>query len=140
MNLVVNSALIFGVERIGLPPLGLTGAGIGSTVTVTCELLVMALIVARHRRFRRYHLFGRFWRADWPRLRAVWRLGLPIAATLTLEVGVFNAAVFLMGQFGADSLAAHQIAIQVASLSFMVPMGLGQAVTPWAWRAPAGPA
>jgi MATE family multidrug resistance protein len=59
----------------------------------------------------------------------VWRLGLPIAITLTLEVGVFNAAVFLMGLIGTASLAAHQIAIQIASLSFMVPMGLAQAVT-----------
>jgi MATE family multidrug resistance protein len=128
-NAVVNSCLIFGVPQIGLPAFGLAGAGIGSTITVTLEFLVLALIVSRHRRFRRYHLFGRFWRADWPRFRQVWRLGLPIAATLTLEVGVFNAAVFLMGLIGTASLAAHQIAIQIASLSFMVPMGLAQAVT-----------
>jgi multidrug resistance protein, MATE family len=128
-NLLINSMLIFGVAAIGLPPLGLTGAGIGSTITVSLELVAMALIISRHRKFRRYRLFGRFWRADWPRLKAVWRLGLPIAATLTLEVGVFNAAVFLMGLIGADSLAAHQIAIQIASLTFMVPMGLAQAVT-----------
>jgi MATE family multidrug resistance protein len=74
-------------------------------------------------------VFGRFWRPDWPRLREFWRLGLPIAVTLTLEVGVFNAAVFLMGLIGTASLAAHQIAIQIAALSFMVPMGLAQAVT-----------
>jgi MATE family multidrug resistance protein len=129
MNLVVNIALIFGVPQIGLPALGLPGAGIGSSITVTAEFAILALIVVRHRKFRRYHLFGRFWRADWPRLREVWRLGLPIAVTLTLEVGVFNAAVFLMGLIGAASLAAHQIAIQIASLSFMVPMGLAQAVT-----------
>jgi MATE family multidrug resistance protein len=129
MNLVVNIALIFGVPQIGLPALGLPGAGIGSSITVTVEFAVLALIVVRHRKFRRYHLFGRFWRPDWPRLREVWRLGLPIAVTLTLEVGVFNAAVFLMGLIGTASLAAHQIAIQIASLSFMVPMGLAQAVT-----------
>jgi MATE family multidrug resistance protein len=74
-------------------------------------------------------VFGRFWRPDWRRFREVWKLGLPIAATLTLEVGVFNAAVFLMGIIGTASLAAHQIAIQIAALSFMVPMGLAQAVT-----------
>jgi MATE family multidrug resistance protein len=129
VNLVVNIALIFGVPQIGLPALGLPGAGIGSSITVTVEFAVLALIVTRHRKFRRYHLFGRFWRPDWPRLREVWRLGLPIAVTLTLEVGVFNAAVFLMGLIGTASLAAHQIAIQIASLSFMVPLGLAQAVT-----------
>jgi MATE family multidrug resistance protein len=129
VNAAVNSCLIFGVPAIGLPALGLAGAGIGSSVTVTFEFIVMATIVMRHRQFRRYHLFGRWWRPDWPRLRELWALGLPIAATLTLEVGVFNAAVFLMGLIGAASLAAHQIAIQIASLTFMVPMGLAQAVT-----------
>ena len=129
VNALVNTALIYGVEPIGLPALGLPGAGIGSTITVTLEFLVLAFIISRHRRFRRYHLFGRFWRPDWARLRLFWRLGLPIAATLTLEVGIFNAAVFLMGLIGTASLAAHQIAIQIASLAFMVPMGLAQAVT-----------
>ena len=109
--------------------MGLVGAGIGSACTILLEFVGIALIVTRHPRFRRYHLFGNFWRPDWHRFREVWRVGLPIAVTLTLEVGVFNAAVFLMGIIGTESLAAHQIAIQIAALSFMVPMGLGQAVT-----------
>jgi MATE family multidrug resistance protein len=128
-NAVVNYCLIFGVPAIGLPPLGLVGAGIGSAFTILLEFIGIALVVTRHRAFRRYHLFGRFWRPDWPRFREVWRLGLPIAVTLTLEVGIFNAAVFLMGIIGTASLAAHQIAIQIAALSFMVPMGIAQAVT-----------
>ena len=129
VNAVVNTCLIFGVPAIGLPAFGLPGAGIGSTIVVSLEFLTLAIILGRHKLFRRYHLFGRFWRADWKRFVEVWRLGIPIAVTLTLEVGVFNAAVFLMGLIGTASLAAHQIAIQIASLSFMVPMGLGQAVT-----------
>ena len=128
-NAALNTALIFGVPAIGLPALRLTGAGIGSAIVICLEFVGIALIVTRHPSFRRYRLFGRFWRADWPRFREVWRLGLPIAITLTLEVGIFNAAVFLMGLIGTASLAAHQIAIQIAALSFMVPMGLAQAVT-----------
>ena len=127
LNAVLNYGLIFG--KLGLPRLGLFGAGIGSTVTQTLMFLGMALVVTRHRRFRRYHLFGRFWRPDWARYAEVWRLGLPIALTLGLEVTVFNAAVFLMGLIGTASLAAHAIAIQIASLTFMVPLGLSQAVT-----------
>jgi MATE family multidrug resistance protein len=86
-------------------------------------------VVLLHRRFRRYRLFGHFWRSDWSRFREVWRLGLPIAVTLALEITIFNAAVFLMGLIGEESIAAHAIAIQVAALSFMVPMGLSQAAT-----------
>src|SRR3954471_20954512 len=126
-NALVNYSLIFG--HFGLPALGLTGAGIGTTCTNIFMFLVMAVVVTRHRRFRRYHLFGRFWRPDWERFRAVWRLGLPIAVTLALEITVFNAAVFLMGLFGAEAVAAHAIALQLAALTFMVPLGLSQAAT-----------
>ena len=126
-NALVNYSLIFG--HFGLPALGLTGAGIGTTTTNIFMFLAMAGIVTWHARFRRYHLFGRFWRPDWERFRAVWRLGLPIAVTLALEITVFNAAVFLMGLIGAESVAAHAIALQCAALTFMVPLGLSQAVT-----------
>jgi MATE family multidrug resistance protein len=126
-NGVVNYGLIFGA--FGLPRLGLVGAGIGSSITQLFMFLGLALVISRHRRFRRYHLFGRFFRPDWARYRDVWKLGAPIAMTLGLEVTVFNAAVFLMGLIGTAALAAHAIAIQIASLTFMVPLGLAQAAT-----------
>jgi MATE family multidrug resistance protein len=126
-NGLINYGLIFG--KFGLPELGLLGAGIGSASANFLMFVGMALVVTRHRRFRRYRLFGRFWVADWQRFREVWRLGLPIAVTLALEIGVFAGAVFLMGYIGPESIAAHAIAIQLAALTFMVPMGLGQAVT-----------
>lgn len=126
-NAVVSYWLIFG--GLGLPPLGLAGAGLGSTLTQLAMVAAMAAIVLRHRIFRRYRLFGNFWRPDWVRYGQVWRVGAPIAMTLGLEVTVFNAAVFLMGLLGTAALAAHAIAIQLASLTFMVPLGLGQAAT-----------
>ena len=126
-NAFINYGLIFG--HFGLPALGLTGAGIGSSLANLFMFAAMALAVSLHPRFRRYHLFGRFWRPDWERFRAVWRLGLPIAVTLALEVTIFNATVFLMGWFGAGAVAAHAVALQLAALTFMVPLGLSQAVT-----------
>lgn len=126
-NALVNYGLIFG--KLGLPALGLLGAGIGSACANLLMFAGMALVVTLDPRFRRYRLLGRFWRADRERFREIWRLGLPIAVTLGLEITIFNAAVFLMGLIGTDSLAAHAIAIQIASLTFMVPLGLGQAVT-----------
>ena len=119
--------LIFG--NLGFPRLELVGAGIATTIACTLMFIALALYVTVERKFRRYRLFGRFWRPDWRRFREVWRLGLPIGFTLAFEVTVFNAAVFLMGLIGSDSLAAHAIAIQIASLTFMVPLGIGQAVT-----------
>ena len=126
-NAVLNYALIFG--KWGFPALGLVGAGIGSSCANAFMFLAMALVVSVHPRFRRYRLFGRFWRGDGERFRAVWRLGLPIAVTLGLEVTIFNAAVFLMGLIGEASIAAHAVALQIAAFSFMVPLGLSQAAT-----------
>ena len=127
LNAVLNYALIFG--RFGLPPLGLFGAGLGSALSNLWMFVGLGLVVARHKRFRSYHLFGRWWRADWPRYRAMWRLGLPIAVTVGLEVTIFNCAVFLMGLIGTAELAAHAVAIQLAALCFMIPLGLAQAAT-----------
>lgn len=86
-------------------------------------------IVLGDRRFRRYGVFSRFWRADWPIFRQIWRIGTPIAAAWLMEVGVFSAGAFLMGYVGTVALAAHQIAIQCATVTFMVPFGLSQATT-----------
>lgn len=126
-NAAANVVLVFG--HLGLPALGIAGSGIATTLSNTFLFLGLALVVARHRRFRRFHLFGRWWRPDGARLREVWRLGLPIGAGLAFEVTVFTAAAFLMGLIGTAALAAHSIAIQIAAASFMVPMGLGQAAT-----------
>jgi MATE family multidrug resistance protein len=127
MNAVLVWSLMFG--RFGLPALGLPGAGIGTTLTSCFLFAGLAVVVSVDRRFRRYRLFGRFWRADWPRYLDVWKLGLPIALSLVFEIGVFNAATFLMGIIGAASVAAHIIATQLATLTFMVPLGLGMAAT-----------
>lgn len=126
-NALFNYALIFG--KFGVPEFGVIGAGIGSVMTNFLMFGGMALVVIFHKRFRRYHLFGRFWRADWQRYRALWKLGLPIAVTMGLEGSVFGIAALLMGLINAESVAAHAIALQLASLSFMVPMGLAQAAT-----------
>ncbi|MEM8917737.1 MAG: MATE family efflux transporter [Pseudomonadota bacterium] len=126
-NALFNYALIFG--NFGLPAFGVVGAGIGSVMTNVLMFASMALVVMLHQRFRRYKLFGRFWRSDWQRYRALWKLGLPIGITMGLEGSVFGIAALLMGLINAESVAAHAIALQLASLTFMVPMGLGQAAT-----------
>lgn len=126
-NTVAVWALVHG--HLGLPAFGLLGAGIGSTLSAILMFLVMAAVVTVDRKFRRYRIFGRFWRPDRRRFRELWRLGLPMALAICFEVTVFNAAVFLMGLIGASSVAAHAIAIQIASLTFMVPLGFSQAVT-----------
>jgi MATE family multidrug resistance protein len=127
VNFLAGWCLIFG--HLGSPHLGLFGAGLASSLSALFMLVSVVLILCFDRKFSRYHLFGRFWVADWSRFAYVWQLGLPIAITLALEVTVFNASAFLMGRLGRAELAAHAIAIQIAALCFMVPLGIGQAAT-----------
>lgn len=126
-NAFFNWLFMFG--NLGIQSMGIAGSGLATTLSSTLMFAGMATVVMLEKKFRRYRLFGRFWRADWPRFKGLLRLGLPIAGLLAFEVTIFNAAAFLMGLIDAASLAAHAIAIQIASVTFMVPLGLNQAVT-----------
>lgn len=120
VNAGMNEVLIFG--RLGLPALGLAGAGIATSITYTLMAVAAALVI-RHA-YRQLAPFGD-WRLGWPSFRELLGLGWPISLTLGFEVGLFSAAALVMGYFGEAPLAGHQIAMQTASMSFMVPLGVG---------------
>ena len=127
VNALLGWALIFG--HFGLPAWGIFGGGLASSIVWWLLAAGLALVIARDRQFRRFHLFGRWWRPDWPRFRTIILLGLPIGLTMAFEGAVFGAAAYLMGLIDADSIAAHAVALQIAAISFMVPLGVGQAAT-----------
>ncbi len=127
MNAGLGWVLIFGA--FGVPALGIIGSGIATSITWTVMVIGLGLVIATQRPFARYRLFGNWWRPDWGRYRAIWALGLPIAVTLGFEGTVFSFAIYLMGLIDEASVAAHAIALQLAALTFMVPMGLAQAAT-----------
>jgi len=127
INAGLAYALIFG--KAGAPALGLTGAGVASAIAHWASVAMLLGFILVDRRFRRFHLLGRFWRPDIRRYLEIWRVGLPISATLLFEVGLFSGAVYAMGIIGTAELAAHQIALQCAAVTFMVPLGIGQAAT-----------
>src|SRR4051812_21746918 len=127
VNALLSWALIFG--RLGLPALGLKGGGLGSTLTWLAMCAALIAVTSLHRRFRRFRLFGHWWRFDRQRTLAMIRLGWPIGVTMALEMGVFALAAYFMGWIGAPTVAAHAVALQLAAITFMVPLGLGQAAT-----------
>lgn len=127
VNALGNWLLIFG--NWGAPALGLQGAAIATIITGWAIVLFYVIAIATDPRLSRYHIFGFFWRPDWARLKEIVRIGTPIGWTIMAEAGIFGAAAFLMGRVGAMELAAHTLALQIASLAFQVPMGVGQAAT-----------
>ena len=126
-NALLVYILLYGA--FGLPQLGLFGAGLATSI-VNVGTFLAALWFATYRRpFRKYHVFGYFWRIDWSLMRQLLVIGAPISFSFLLEYGLFGAAGLLMGVISTTALAAHQIALQVAAILFMVPFGISIAAT-----------
>ena len=130
-NALANWVLIFG--NWGFPEMGIAGAALASTVNYS--LMLAGLCFYAVRVFPEHALFQRLWRPDWEALRRVFQLGWPIGLTHLAESAMFAASAVMMGWVGTLPLAAHGIALQLASTTFMVHIGLSQAATVRAGRA-----
>lgn len=131
LNGFINYALIFG--NWGMPALGIQGAAIASLTVNLITVLILVVYIGRV--LPQFELFKNFWRSDSEILKRVFVLGWPIGLTSLAEGGLFSASAVMMGWIGAIELAAHGIAIQLASLTFMVHIGFSQAATVRAGRA-----
>ncbi len=127
LNVFLSWILIYG--HLGAPALGLAGAGWATLVTRLLLFTTLLVRIVRMPRFREALPARWFAPLSVARLRAQLALGLPVALQLLLEVGTFSIAAILMGWLGAASLAAHQIAISYAALTFMFPLGIAMAVS-----------
>jgi multidrug resistance protein, MATE family len=126
-NAVLCYLLIYG--ELGLPRLGLLGAGLATTTINSAMFLAGLWFVTERRPFRKYHVLGHIWRIDSTLMRQLIVIGAPISISFLLEYGLFAAAALLMGLISTTALAAHQIALQIAAILFMVPFGVGMAAT-----------
>ncbi len=119
--------LMFG--KFGIPPQGAHGCGVATALTLWLEVLGFAVYVLRH---RNYHGLGLLERLEWPDLHHIGTLmhiGAPMAVTLLAEAGLFVATALIIATLGEDVIASHQVAINIASLFFMIPLGLAMAIT-----------
>ncbi|HVT24057.1 MAG TPA: MATE family efflux transporter [Rhizomicrobium sp.] len=126
-NAVGDYALIFG--HFGAPRLGLVGSGIASACSYGFSFLAMVAVIYLTPELKKYRMFRRFHRPDWGKLAELYKLGIPIGLTMIFEAMLFNASMLIMGTFGTEYVAAHQIALNVPSITFMVPLGIALAAT-----------
>lgn len=127
VNIALNYLLIFG--HFGAPKMGVLGAATASAIAYAFSFVAMLGVILWSPQFRKYHLLHRFGRADWAKFREIFRLGAPMGMSMIFEAMLFNSATLIMGTFGAASVAANQIALNIGSLTFMVPLGIGLAAT-----------
>jgi MATE family multidrug resistance protein len=127
VNALLAYALIYG--HYGLPRLDLLGAGLATTFVNLAMCVAAVWVCYACRPFKKYRVLGRFWRMDWELMRQLIVIGVPISGTMLLEWGLFSAAAILVGWLGTTALAAHQIALQIAAILFMVPFGISMAAT-----------
>ncbi len=125
LNIFANDVLMFG--RYGMPALGLVGTGYASSFVYTCVFLFTAIYVSR--KYGQLNVFSRIRTPDFSMLKEVIRVGGPIGMSIAFEVSMFSAAAIAMGTLGDNQLAAHQIALQMASIAFMIPLGLAIATS-----------
>lgn len=125
VNALANFMFIFG--NWGAPELGVRGAAIASLTSHSASLLAVVIYVLKA--MPEHQIFVRLWRPDWEMLARVFRLGLPIGVTGLSEVGLFAASAVMMGWLGTIALAAHGIALQLASITFMIHLGISNVAT-----------
>jgi len=127
INVLFNYLLIFG--EFGFPRLGGIGAGYATSITYWCVLGITAAVIKYKTPFRNYGIFSRLYSLSLPLWREMLRIGVPIGVSIFCEVSIFAAVALLIAEFGTAVIAAHQAAINFASLIYMVPLSIGMALT-----------
>lgn len=124
-NIGANYVLIFG--KLGLPAMGVVGSGWASVIVYWVMFYGLAAFIHHSKSMRKYDPFHNLRKPDPVYLKEMARIGWPIGVSFFLEASLFMATAFMMGLIDTRSLAAHQLAIQCAAATFMIPLGIGLA-------------
>lgn len=127
VNIIANYSLIYG--NFGAPKLGAIGAGWASTIVNWIMFLVILAYTYAKRDYASFEIFNTIRLPQWAYLRTFLSIGVPNGFSFLIEVSMFAFVALMAGSMGTTAVAAHQIAINVASISFMVPFGLSTAIT-----------
>nr|WP_240337187.1 MATE family efflux transporter [Rufibacter sp. SYSU D00308] len=127
LNVGLNYVLIYG--KLGFPALGLNGAAWATLISRVVMALMMAGFVFLAPRFARYRRYLRWQHLSWTHMRRMLKVGFPISLQMIFEMGAFSFSAVMIGWLGARDLAAHQIALNVASVTYMMASGISAAAT-----------
>ncbi len=126
-NIPVNAIFVYG--WFGMPELGGVGCGIGSTIVFTGMAVAMAYNTRRHRLPEGYPLLQAVLRPATAQVREILRIGVPIGIAIFFEVSLFTAIALFLTELGPTIVAGHQVAINLTSITFMIPLSVGMALS-----------
>ncbi|WP_189572877.1 MATE family efflux transporter [Marinobacter zhanjiangensis] len=127
INLPLNWALIYG--KFGLPEMGGVGCGWATSISNVIAAIAMVVYLNCSPVYRQFHLIADWAKPDPENLRYILRIGLPIGFTIFVEASMFAVIALFLAPLGPVVVAGHQIALNVTSLTFMVPLSIGMALT-----------
>ncbi|HTE40605.1 MAG TPA: MATE family efflux transporter [Steroidobacteraceae bacterium] len=127
VNVLGNWLLIYG--HWDLPKMGAIGCAVATAIAQWLMFFAMLFYMRRHAAYKEYGFFRRIDQPQFDVIKQLLSIGLPIAGCLTAEGGLFVVAAWLMGSMSATIAAAHQIALNYASLMFMIPLAMNSATT-----------
>ncbi len=130
LKVPLSTALVFGVPALGVPALGVEGCGIATLIAMWAQVTLAWVVLRRDPFYAPFELWGRgLDRPDGPALRQHLKLGLPLGASILVEVTGFAFMALFIARLGTTPAAGHQIAVNVVSLLFMIPLALGNATS-----------
>lgn len=127
LNVLFNHWFMYG--GLGLDAMGAVGVGWATDIVYLYMFTVLLLFTARSRRYHHLGIFSQLFKPDWAVIKETIKVGIPIGLSIGLEVALFAAVGLMIGSYGIAQIAGHQIAINIASLSYMMPLGLSIAIT-----------
>ncbi|MFF2459448.1 MULTISPECIES: MATE family efflux transporter [Peribacillus] len=127
VNVLFNYLLIYG--KFGFPELGGVGSGYATAITYWLIALVAILVVIKINPFSTYDVFSEFFRVSWKEWKALLLIGVPIGLAIFFETSIFSAVTLLMSKYDTVTIASHQIAMNFASLLYMIPLSISMALT-----------
>jgi MATE family multidrug resistance protein len=126
-NALLNWVFMYG--KFGAPAMGAVGTGWATATVNWLQFLMMAGYCLKAAHFKPLHLLRGSWQVNGSILKEIARIGIPSGLSFGLEVSLFALVSLLMGKLGTQAIASHQIAMNVASITFMVPLGMATAIT-----------
>jgi MATE family multidrug resistance protein len=127
LNIPLNYVFMFG--KLGFPAMGTVGCGYATSIVIWLQFLLLVGYIGTHRHYEPFALMSRFEKPEWPVIRDLLKVGIPIAAAIFVEGSLFVGAALLIGRLGPVPTAAHLVAINFSALMFMIPVGLSSAVS-----------